>query len=86
MIVVFSRDDLELAELLVTHARSRLVQLDTDRRIRADPEQVFESGYPTAPASGWQSWNRSPTHGWDGRVTECDGGGARFEITGVEFV
>ncbi|WP_336339476.1 PAS domain-containing protein [Haloarcula brevis] len=52
-------------------------------------EQVFESGYSTSTKGtgyGLQIVTRICTgHGWDIRVTESDEGGARFEITGVEF-
>lgn len=53
-------------------------------------ERVFEPGYSTA--AGGTGFGLSiveqivEQHGWDIRVVESDAGGARFEITGVEFV
>lgn len=53
-------------------------------------EQVFESGYSTRPnGTGFGLSIVSQivdAHEWDIRVTESSEGGARFEITSVEFV
>ncbi|WP_181685174.1 PAS domain S-box protein [Halorhabdus salina] len=53
-------------------------------------EDVFEAGYSTqdnGTGFGLSIVRRvAEAHGWDIRVTEGDNGGARFEITGVEFV
>jgi PAS domain S-box-containing protein len=55
-----------------------------------DRERVFDHGYSTREdGTGYGlSVVRSivGAHGWDVVVTEAAGGGARFEITGVEFV
>jgi PAS domain S-box-containing protein len=51
-------------------------------------ENVFESGYSLAsgPGFGLRIVDEiADTHGWSIAVTESDAGGARFEITGVEF-
>lgn len=53
-------------------------------------EAVFEAGYSTS-REGTGFGLRivkgiAEAHGWDVRVTESATGGARFEITGVEFV
>lgn len=51
-------------------------------------ESVFKSGHSTTESGtgfGLGIVNEVvEAHGWDIRVTEGDGGGARFEITGVE--
>ncbi|MFB6195971.1 MAG: GAF domain-containing protein [Haloplanus sp.] len=51
-------------------------------------EQVFDTGYSTAPGGTGLGLNivRSiaEAHGWQVDVTESDAGGARFEFTGVE--
>ncbi|WP_123534724.1 hybrid sensor histidine kinase/response regulator [Halosimplex salinum] len=53
-------------------------------------EQVFESGLSTAPEtmeSGLAVVDRiAEAHGWAVELSECDEGGARFEVTGVEPV
>jgi signal transduction histidine kinase len=53
-------------------------------------ERVFAHGYTTrAEGTGYGlSVVRSivGAHGWDVSVTDADSGGARFEITGIEFV
>ena len=55
----------------------------------ADREQVFEAGYSTdSDGTGFGLGIVKEivnTHGWNIRVTEGSDGGARFEITGVEF-
>lgn len=55
-----------------------------------DRENVFETGYSTATDGtglGLSIVGRIvDAHGWDIRVTDGSDGGARFEITGVEFV
>jgi signal transduction histidine kinase len=52
-------------------------------------EQVFEPGYSTATDGtgfGLRIVRQvAQAHGWTVRVTESEVGGARFEITGVEF-
>jgi signal transduction histidine kinase len=57
--------------------------------LEADCEEIFQAGYSTAEdGSGFglrivkQIAN---AHGWDIIVAEGEQGGARFEITGVEF-
>ena len=56
----------------------------------SEREQVFESGYTTHRAgTGFGLSIVSQivdAHGWEIRARAADGGGARFEITGVEFV
>ena len=56
----------------------------------ADREMVFERGYSTnAEGTGYGLdivAEIAEAHGWTVALTESDGGGARFEITGVEFV
>ncbi|MFC7202149.1 nitrogen regulation protein NR(II) [Haloferax namakaokahaiae] len=53
-------------------------------------EQVFEPGHSTsANGTGFGLSIVSEivsNHGWEIHLTESDGGGARFEITGVEFI
>lgn len=55
-----------------------------------DRERIFEAGYSTdseGTGYGLQIVKEIATaHGWNVRVTESDVGGARFEITGVEFI
>ncbi|WP_435184727.1 response regulator [Halobellus sp. EA9] len=52
-------------------------------------ERVFESGYSTATRGtgfGLAIVRRiAAAHGWEVAVTDSEAGGARFEITGVEF-
>jgi len=51
-------------------------------------ERVFEGGYSLAsgPGFGLRIVDEiADTHGWSVAATESDDGGARFEITGVEF-
>ncbi|MFB6251251.1 MAG: sensor histidine kinase [Halobellus sp.] len=52
-------------------------------------EEVFEPGYSTATDGtgfGLRIVKQvAEAHGWTVRVTESDAGGARFEVTGVEF-
>ncbi|WP_049919731.1 hybrid sensor histidine kinase/response regulator [Haloarcula vallismortis] len=51
-------------------------------------ENVFESGYSLVSGSGFGLRivdEIVDTHGWSITVAESDAGGARFEITGVEF-
>jgi len=53
-------------------------------------ERVFETGYSTSDSGtgfGLRIVEQIvAAHGWDIRATESASGGARFEITGVEFV
>jgi PAS domain S-box-containing protein len=55
----------------------------------ADRERMFEHGYTTR--EGGMGYGLSivrsiiDAHGWDIAVTESEDGGARFEITGVDF-
>jgi PAS domain S-box-containing protein len=53
-------------------------------------DAVFEHGYSTTEDGtgfGLQIVaDIAEAHGWDVRVTESDAGGARFEITGVDFL
>lgn len=53
-------------------------------------EEVFNHGVSTVPDGHGYGLSIVRTivnaHGWDVRVTESDSGGARFEITGIEFV
>jgi signal transduction histidine kinase len=55
----------------------------------ADREAVFEHGYATnAEGTGYGLdivAEIVEAHGWEVTLTESEGGGARFEITGVEF-
>jgi PAS domain S-box-containing protein len=55
----------------------------------SEREQVFESGYSTATDGtgfGLRIVEQiAQAHGWTVRVTESESGGARFEVTGVEF-
>jgi len=57
--------------------------------LQADRPSVFDAGYSTSDAGtgfGLSIVERiARAHGWDVRVTEGAEGGARFEITGVEF-
>ena len=51
-------------------------------------DAVFEGGYSLASGPGFGlriADEIVDTHGWSITVTESDAGGARFEITGVEF-
>ena len=54
-----------------------------------DRKQVFEAGYSsTREGTGFGLSivkEIVEAHGWEIRVTEGTNGGARFEITGVEF-
>ncbi len=56
----------------------------------AEREQVFETGYSTTDGGTGLGLNIVQeivkAHGWDVIVTDSREGGARFEITGVEFV
>ncbi|CDK39282.1 PAS domain-containing sensor histidine kinase [Halorubrum sp. AJ67] len=56
----------------------------------ADRERVFDPGYTTSDGGtgfGLDIVEAVATaHGWDVRVTDADGGGARFEFTGVDVV
>ena len=52
-------------------------------------ERVFETGYTTeGKGTGFGLsivQQIAAGHGWEIQVTEADGGGARFDITGIEF-
>ena len=55
----------------------------------ADRELLFESGYTTGDGTGLGLRivrDIVDAHGWEISITEESAGGARFEITGVEFV
>lgn len=56
----------------------------------AERESVFESGYSTEPAGTGLGLaivsEVVDAHGWDCALTTGTAGGARFEITGVEWV
>ena len=54
----------------------------------ADRERVFEEGYTDGGTGLGLSIVRTvvDAHGWEIEATNAPGGGARFEITGVEFV
>ena len=56
----------------------------------AERDRVFRVGYSTGESGTGFGLNIvkqvAEAHGWSIRVTEGDEGGARFEITGVEFV
>jgi signal transduction histidine kinase len=56
----------------------------------ADRETVFESGYTTSDDGTGLGLGIVAqiveAHGWRVSVGDADGGGARFEVTGVEFV
>jgi PAS domain S-box-containing protein len=54
----------------------------------ADRDRVFERGYTTGDGTGLGLSIVEQivgAHGWSVRATESEDGGARFEITGVEF-
>lgn len=57
---------------------------------RADRERVFEAGFSTSSDGagfGLATVKQiAQAHGWSITVTESDGGGTRFEFTGVHFV
>jgi len=63
---------------------------DGDGLSEGDREEVFERGYSTSEKGtglGLSIVERIvEAHGWEIRATDSDGGGARFEITGVETV
>jgi signal transduction histidine kinase len=55
----------------------------------AERERVFEHGYSTDDGTGLGLAivaEVAEAHGWDVRVCEGTAGGARFEVSGVEFV
>jgi signal transduction histidine kinase len=56
----------------------------------AEREDVFDAGYTTSQDGtgfGLSIVERiAEAHGWEVEVTESPAGGARFEVTGVEFV
>ena len=56
----------------------------------ADRDHVFDLGFTTAGNGTGLGLaivrEIADAHGWSIRVTDADGGGARFELTGVEFV
>ena len=52
-------------------------------------ERVFEKEYSTGDGAGLGLHivqDSVDVHGWDVKVTECEAGGAQFEITGVESI
>jgi PAS domain S-box-containing protein len=53
-------------------------------------EEVFDHGFTTAEDGSGFGLSLVRTivgaHGWDVTVTESDAGGARFEVTGIDFV
>ena len=55
-----------------------------------DPEQVFDHGFSTASDGSGYGLSVVRTivnaHGWDIVATDADSGGARFEVTGIEFL
>ena len=55
-----------------------------------DPEQVFDHGFSTASDGSGYGLSIVRTivnaHGWDIVATDADSGGARFEVTGIEFL
>jgi len=63
---------------------------DGDGIPREERERVFEAGYSSSEDGTGFGLNIvreiADAHGWNVRVTESETGGARFEITGVEFV
>ena len=56
----------------------------------SDREEVFEAGYSTAEEGtgfGLRIVEQiADAHGWEVAVTDSEEGGARFEVTGVEFL
>lgn len=56
----------------------------------SDSEAVFEAGYSTSEEGtgfGLRIVEQiADAHGWEVAVTDSEEGGARFEITGVEFL
>ncbi len=57
---------------------------------KPDRDDIFEAGYSTSrEGTGFGLGiveEVAEVHGWDVRVTDGTGSGARFEVTGVEFV
>jgi signal transduction histidine kinase len=55
-----------------------------------DSEQVFDYGLSTASGGSGCGLSVVRTtvnaHGWDIVATDADSGGARFEVTGIEFL
>lgn len=56
---------------------------------KEDRELVFEAGYSTADEGAGFGLNIvreiAKAHGWSIAVTESEQGGARFEVTGIQF-
>lgn len=48
-------------------------------------QEIFDHGFTTDDGNGY-GLSIVNAHGWDVGVAESDTGGARFEITGIEFV
>lgn len=73
-----------------THEDGFSVADDGDGIPAADRESVFEAGYSSHPDGtgfGLRIVDQVATaHGWDVRVEESPAGGARFTVSGVEFV
>ncbi len=63
---------------------------DGPRIPETDRADVFDAGYarnPDGTGFGLRIVEGIvEAHGWEIDVTDAEGGGARFEITGVEFV
>ncbi|NUC71907.1 PAS domain-containing protein [Haloterrigena sp. SYSU A558-1] len=63
---------------------------DTGRGFAAEPDRLFEPGYTTGDGGTGLGLSIVADvvdhHGWSIAASDADGGGARFEITGVEFV
>jgi signal transduction histidine kinase len=71
-------------------ARGFYVEDDGPGIPEADRDRVFDHGYTTRTDGSGYGLSIVRTivnaHGWDVRVTDGDDGGARFEITGIEFL
>ncbi|ELZ16781.1 multi-sensor signal transduction histidine kinase [Haloterrigena salina JCM 13891] len=63
---------------------------DTGRGFADEPDRLFEPGYTTGDGGTGLGLSIVADvvdhHGWSIAASDADGGGARFEITGVEFV
>ncbi|WP_436344294.1 ATP-binding protein [Natronorubrum sp. FCH18a] len=82
-------DDVTVTVGALENATGFYVEDDGRGIPEAERETVFESGYSTGETGtglGLAIVNDIvDAHGWDRAVTEGTAGGARFEITGVEF-